>query len=314
MIARCTIPGFSTPLSRICLGTAQFGASVDRDTAFALLDRYYAMGGNFLDTAHLYGGSGKNKGEWVIGDWLRVRGIRDVVVATKGCHFDPFNPSVSRVTRSCVRADLAESRERLGLDVIPLYWLHRDNENLPIEEIVEFCEELRREGWIQEYGLSNYRAERVRGALDYAKRMGYKRIFGVSNEWSLAQEHGTPYTDPSGMVLTDEALYDLQKNESLPAVPFSAAAHGYFSRLEQGGEIPPALQRYDTEENHALLPHLREIANECQATVSDVAVGYLMQSDFPTIPIVSTSSVKHLESFEKISSLQFDASVLRRFG
>lgn len=314
MIARCLFPGFPVALSKICFGTAQFGASIDRDTAFSLLDRYYEMGGNFLDTAHLYGGGGTNQGEWIIGDWLRSRGVHDVIVATKGCHFDTAQPSVSRVTRECVRADLAQSRERLGMDTIPLYWLHRDDPSKPIEEIVEFCEELRREGWIQTYGFSNYCADRVRAALAYADHMGYQRIFGVSNEWSLAEEHGAPFTDPSGMVLMDEALYALHIAEKLPAVPFTAAAHGYFARLENGAEIPPSLRRFDTEENRRLLPVLQNIAGENAVDVSDAAVAYLLQSEIPTIPVVSTSRLCHLEAFEKIASVQFDISALRKFG
>ncbi len=309
-----TVKGIPFSLAAICFGTAQFGRSISREQAFELLDCYRELGGNFIDTAHLYGGAGENRGEVIIGDWLRARGIGDMIVATKGCHFDPSNPPVSRVTRACVRADIEESLERLGLEQVPLYWLHRDNESSPIEEIVEFCEELRREGKVCCYGLSNFRAERVRGALAYADRMGYPRIFGVSNEWSLAQEHGALYTDPSGMISMDRELYRLHLRENLLAVPFSAVAHGYFAKLDAGMNPGGSLSRFDTVKNHDLLPVLRRMAAENSVSVHELSAAYLMTAEFPVIPIIATSDPAHLREFVRIVSVRMDADGLRAFA
>ncbi|MGM9653686.1 MAG: aldo/keto reductase [Eubacteriales bacterium] len=313
---RVKLPTLPYELSRVCFGTAQFGVSISREKAFALLDRFYAMGGNFIDTANVYGRwapGGLNRGEQIIGEWLRTRGVRDVIVATKGCHFAPLAPSVSRVNERCARADAEESLRTLGLSVLPLYWLHRDDESRPVEEIVEFCEQMRRDGWILRYGFSNYRAHRVRAALAYADRMGYERIFAVSNEWSLAEEHGAPFTDPSGMVLMDGELFSLHRTENLPVIPFTAAAHGYFARLDAGAALPPSLSRFDTAENRALLSRLRELAAETGADVPDIAVAYLLNTPLSAIPIVSTSDEDHLASFARIASLRFPTEELRAF-
>jgi len=313
---RITLPTLPYELSSLCFGTAQFGVSISEETAFALMDDFVRMGGNFLDTANVYARwtpSGENLGEQIIGRWLRSRGVKDVIVATKGCHFAPKEPSVSRVNEQCAREDAESSLRALGLEVLPLYWLHRDDETKPIEEIVEFCEQLKREGKILRYGLSNYSADRIAGALAYADRMGYERIFAVSNEWSLAEEHAPAFVSPSGMKLMDGAEYALHLRENLPVIPFTAAAHGYFARLDAGEELAGNQQRFDCPENRALLPKLRRIAGQCGVTVSDAAVAYLLQQPIPVIPIVSTSRRQHLAAFDRISSLTFDIAELRRF-
>lgn len=314
---RIQLPALPYEVSRVCLGTAQFGDCINEYTAFELLDDFVRMGGNFLDTANVYARwtpSGENRGEQILGRWLKSRGVRDVIVATKGCHHDVRRPQISRVREECAREDAESSLRALGLEVLPLYWLHRDDESRPIEEIIEFCEKLKREGKILRYGLSNYRTDRIRTALAYADRMGYERIFAVSNEWSLAAEHAPAHADPTGMRQMDAEEYALHCAENLPVIPFTAAAQGYFARLDAGEELRKNQKRFDCPENRALLPMLRAIAAQQGVCAADAAVGYLLQQPFPVVPIVSTSRREHLAAFAHISAMKFDIAALRRFG
>ena len=145
-------------VSPMCLGTANFGLQTDKQTAFQLLDALCEVGGNFLDTANVYckwvPGKG-NCSERIIGEWLRERKPRDMVVATKGGHYSFLRPWVSRVTEKAVRADLEESLRTLSKDCIDFYWLHRDNEALSPEEISDFMERLVQEGKIRWWGISS---------------------------------------------------------------------------------------------------------------------------------------------------------------
>ena len=135
------IPGTPLRVSAVCLGTAKFGGAVSESDAFRLLDAFCDGGGRMIDTANVYGRAvdGTNLGERIIGRWLRRGGHDGVTVATKGGHFDGKAPSVSRVTREAVFADVEESLQTLGVPAIDLYWLHRDNEQRPAGEIIEFC-------------------------------------------------------------------------------------------------------------------------------------------------------------------------------
>lgn len=125
-------------LSNICLGTANFGTSLNEEMAFSLLDEFVRQGGNFIDTANVYcrwvPGNG-NSSERFLGNWLKSRGAyNDVVIATKGAHYDMAHPEISRVTEEAIRFDIEESSQTMGLDVLDFYWLHRDDENKPIEK------------------------------------------------------------------------------------------------------------------------------------------------------------------------------------
>ena len=141
-------------VSRICLGTAGFGDKLDQEKSFEVLDAFIRAGGNFIDTANVYckwlEGHG-NCSEQIIGKWLKDRGAEGkVIVATKGAHYSFEDPGRSRVNREDIRADLDESCRTLGKDEIDFYWLHRDDPEKPVEEIVDILEELKKEGFADE--------------------------------------------------------------------------------------------------------------------------------------------------------------------
>ena len=107
-------------LSGLCLGTASMGSDglsgAPLDRAFSILDMYYTMGGRFLDTANVYGRwgvDGTNASEKCIGMWLASRGITDMTITSKCCHYLPEAHDTSRVDRACALADLDESRRSM---------------------------------------------------------------------------------------------------------------------------------------------------------------------------------------------------------
>ena len=95
-----------------------------------------------------------------------------MIVATKGAHYSFENPGRSRVNREDIRADLDESLRTLGTEVIDFYWLHRDDPEKPVEEIVDILEEMQKEGRIRYFGFSNYRTDRpISGAWQESIRV-----------------------------------------------------------------------------------------------------------------------------------------------
>ena len=134
-----SIPGVKRQAAVICLGTAPMGTSQAHDDAFRIMDMYAEMGGNFLDTARVYGQSeeGVSLSERCVGEWIRSRGMRgSVVLGTKGAHYN-VRTHERRLSRADILADCEASLRDLDVDFIDIYWLHRDDDTRPVEEIVD---------------------------------------------------------------------------------------------------------------------------------------------------------------------------------
>ena len=141
-------------VSRILLGTGNFKAKLSKEAAFDVMSSYVEAGGNFIDTANFYCRwlpDTDNCAEQFIGEWLRKEGHRkDVVIATKGGHPHALTGRW-RADREHITEDLEESLRTLGVDCVDLYWFHRDNKDLPIEErgtvlFSPFCYNPQRQG------------------------------------------------------------------------------------------------------------------------------------------------------------------------
>ena len=169
-----TLDGIPAKLSRIVQGSVMV-SSDDQDAANALLDAVYEHGGRTFDTAHGYGGG---KSERALGAWITSRGIRDeVVILGKGAH--PYDGR-ARVTPEDITSDLHESLERMGVDVIDLYVLHRDNTDVPVGPLVEVLNEHQRAGKIRQFGGSNWTTARIGEANQYAAEHGLNPFTVIS--------------------------------------------------------------------------------------------------------------------------------------
>ena len=168
-----TIPNTDLKVSALCLGAGGLGTRVSPKDSLRLLDEFVQQGGNFLDTAHIYAAwvpGGEGVSERVIGHWLRTRRIReDIIVGTKGGHPHLYSMDVPRLSPAEIAQDLQESLERLHVDTIDLYWLHRDDPNRPVAELIETLTEAVRQNKIRYFGFSNWTVGRMRAALDYAR-------------------------------------------------------------------------------------------------------------------------------------------------
>ena len=175
----------------LCLGTGNFGAALDQDAAFALLDAYLDQGGNFLDSAQVYcdwiPDNERSSSEKIIGRWMKERRNRDrLVIATKGAHPDLATMQIPRMSRAEIEADLHASLRHLQTDVIDLYWLHRDDPARPVAEILETLNAAVQAGKIRAFGCSNWRAERLQAANEYAATHGLHGFVASQVLWNLA--------------------------------------------------------------------------------------------------------------------------------
>ncbi len=310
-----TLPTFPTPLTAVCLGTANFGGSFDEKRSFEQLDLYYDMGGRFLDTANVYGGwsaGGLGASERMIGKWLKMRQVGDMVITSKCVHWAPDAPSVSRVNRKDAMHDLDESRSALGIDTIPIYLTHRDDPDVDVRVIVDFMAEMVEKGYVTRFGFSNYTADRVKNAVEYMGSDWKKLFVGVSNEWSLheeatcAENGGKTEVTSTGMVQTDLELWQMHREMGIPLIPFSASAHGFYAKVKNPDELSTA--------EHEVYEQLCDEAEKSGVSVNTVSVAYILNSGVPAIPVVAVSSEKQLREFEEIACWKYDLSYLSAFA
>lgn len=296
-----TIEGIARPIVRLVLGCGGLGAgALVGDRAMELLDDFVARGGNCLDTAHVYGDGAS---EATIGRWLARRGgRREVVVVTKGAHPPATTPAA-------VRPELAESLERLGCDQVDLYLLHRDDPDVPVAEFVDALDEVRRLGWTQAVGVSNWSLERLVAAREDAARRGRTRPVALSNHLSLAELTRPPFAGGCGVGVSD--LGPLAESR-VAVLSWSARAHGYFARqgTSVGGSGP-----WEGVENAARRARAEELAARRGTTADPVALAWLLAVSPTTFPIVGSRSPE--ETAGLFAALEFDmdaAEVAFLFG
>lgn len=302
--------------SAICLGTGQLGSTVDKKTSFELLDAFVDMGGNFIDTAHVYADwipGEKSASEKTIGRWLKERGIRDkVIIGTKGAHPELSTMHIQRLSRDEIVKDLNESLEYLQTDYIDLYWLHRDDPKRPVADILETLNDQVLAGKIRYFGCSNWRPHRIREALEYAQKNGLKAFVANQMMWSYALPNKEGIKDKTLVPMDEEGL-ELHRQTGMAAIPYSSQAKGFFTKLSISGLeglSDDMKEVYYNDENMQRFKRAKKIAEEMAISINQVALAYLISQPFTTIPIVGCYTVQKLKDSIGAGDLELDKKTL----
>ncbi|MBA3868143.1 MAG: aldo/keto reductase [Chloroflexota bacterium] len=297
-----TIPNTELRVSQICLGSAEFGAGLTSKDAFSLLDAFIAEGGNFIDTAHVYSDwipGTKSTSEKFIGQWLKKSGMReDIIIATKGAHPELTSMNVSRLSKDDIEQDVSESLEYLQIDTIDLYWLHRDDVNIPVGEIIDALNEQVWLGNIRYFGCSNWTFNRIREALIYATDKNVDGFVANQPLWSLAAADMSQIPDQT-LVSMDEEGLAFHKRTRLAAIPYTSQAKGFFSKVERSGSAGLSegdRKVYFSEINKKRLLRVQELAKKYGVGVNEIALSYLLSQPFTTIPVVGSKTTEQLKS------------------
>lgn len=304
-------------VSTICMGGVTVINEHDKDYCFDLLDKYIELGGNFIDTANIYGkwlSQKKNTSELNIGAWIKERKNRHkLIIGTKGGHPHIETMSVSRLSKEEVARDLDESLKALETDYIDIYWLHRDDENLAVSYIIEYLNEFIEEGKIRYFGLSNWKLNRIREALDYANQRQIRGPIANQMMWSLATINKDNLSDKT-LVCMDDETFNLHKNRNIPAIPYSSQANGFFEKLKQHGsgitnEKVKAI--YHNDENLKRYRRVIKLASELNRSITEISLGYLISQTFTTVPIIGSRTIEQLESSLKAGDMCLSEEMIR---
>jgi len=175
-------------VSRLCLGTVNFGWKTTEDEAFVIMDQAHELGINFFDTANTYGGTlGKGGTESLIGRWLAQGGGRRERTVLGSKVFNSFSdwPNDGRLSAFHIRHACDASLQRLGTDRIDLYQMHYYDPATPLDEIWEAMEVLHTQGKVLYVGVSNFAGWQVVTAQEVARRRGLFGVVSGQSEYSL---------------------------------------------------------------------------------------------------------------------------------
>lgn len=290
-------------VSVIALGSTDFGGKISAEQSTDFLDAYFELGGNFVDTARVYGNfpdKGDGKSELVIGKWMDDRRIRDkIFLSTKGGHPDLDTMHIGRLSRGEIMDDFNRSLDCLRTDRVDIYWLHRDDISRPVGDIMETLTAIAESGGAGMIGVSNWTPARIIEANEYANSHGLHPLNANQVQFSLARQIVNRDTT---MCTMDDACYKMHREAGMPLVAFSSQAKGFFAKLAGQGEAglsPKARDRYYYPENLAVFERVLKVCDQTGLSAGAVAMAWLMAQPFPVYPIVGVSRMEHLEALKE---------------
>ena len=293
-------------VSRLCLGTMNFGPEASESNSWAIMDRALDLGVNFFDTANVYGWKlGEGWTEQIVGRWLKQgKGRRDkVVLATKVFGRMGEWPNHSRLSALHIRRACEESLQRLGTDHLDLYQMHHVDRESPWEEIWQAMEQLVREGKILYVGSSNFAGWHLAQAQELARS---RRFLGLVSE---------------------QSLYNLMERtvelEVVPAcqaygiglIPWSPLARGLLA-----GALQPATvgRRADEDLKKTVQQHRRKLEAyekfclDLGEQPADVALAWLLHQPAVTAPIIGPRTLEQVNGSMRALTLTLSSKQLKR--
>lgn len=285
-----------------CMGMSHaYGAPADKGDMRELLAEAVDMGYTFFDTAEVYGTpENPHDNEELVGEALKPY-RNQVVLATKfGIHFDMESRQVNKplVTDSrpeVIRASVENSLKRLGTDHIDLYYQHRVDPAVPIEEVADVMQKLIQEGKITHWGLSEAKEETIRRAHTVCP------VTAIQNRYSM-------------MARWYEELFPVLEELKIGYVAFSPLANGFLSarygkesKFEEGTDYRSVMPQFTpeaVEQNQKLLKLIRAVAEGKQATPGQIALAWMLCKKPYLVPIPGTRKPDRLRENAGAAEIQ----------
>jgi 1-deoxyxylulose-5-phosphate synthase len=292
-------------VSRLCLGCMTYGLpdrgthawTLDENASRPFLRRALDLGINFFDTANSYS---DGTSEEIVGRALREFGRRDeIVVATKV--FFPWRkgPNGGGLSRKAIMTAIDASLQRLGMDYVDLYQIHRWDTQTPIEETLEALHDLVKAGKVRYIGASSMYAWQFSKALYLADRHGWTRFASMQNHYNLIVRE------------EEREMLPLCAAEGVGVIPWSPMARGRLTRdwneSTRRSDTDQILKRLYTKTEEAdrrVAERVAEIASKRGVPRAQMALAWLLAKPVVTAPIIGASKPHHLEDAVAALSLK----------
>ncbi len=294
-MARVTSPD-GTPPSDLSFGCMQFGGKADERQSRALYRACRERGITMFDTAHVYT---EGRAEKILGTCLKDD--RDGVIVASKANFARGNSAAS------IRESCEESLGRLGIAAIDLYYLHRFDAEIPLEESLEALKGLQEAGKIRFIGLSNFAAWQVMKAEAVAEGLG-TRIDAIQPMLNLVKRQ------------VEVEILPMAQDQRIDVYPYSPLGGGLLTGKYGAGEegrlkeSERYAQRYGEEWMQATAADLAALASETGTDAATLAVAWAMRRSGVTAPIISARSVDQLLPSLAALDLDYDAALDARIA
>ena len=295
-----TIPETDLVVHELCLGSNIFGSNADKSQSHAVMDAYFSHGGNFIDTADVYNqwveGHVGGESETIIGSWMKARSNRaSMVIATKVSMMNR-RPGLSAAN---ILAACEESLNRLQTDYIDLYYSHKDDETVPMEETLGAYGQLIAEGKVRYIAASNFSPERLRLAMTVSEENYLPSYCAVQELYNLVDR--TTYESAMAQTVADLGISN---------IPFYGIARGFLSGKYRPGvdevdsKRAAGAREYATDKGYAIITAMDAISEaHNNAPLSAIALGWLRAQPTVSAPIASARTVAQLEEIIQIVEL-----------
>ena len=298
-------------VSRICLGMMSFGKpgaengvfpwARDFEDAKPIFKRAIDLGINYFDTANVYQ---MGSSEEITGKLIREYGLNrdEIVVATK-VHFDmrPGRPNGGGSSRKNIMAEIDHSLQRLGMDYVDLYQIHRLDPYTPMEEIMEALHDVVKSGKARYIGASTIFAWQLERMQQIAEKHGWTKFVSLQPQDNLIYRE------------EEREILPLCKDRKMAIVPWSPlaggrCAHPWGTVTERNkiDAVSPAVWDATNDVDKAVVDNLEKVAREHGRTMAQESLAWMLSKPEITAPIVGCTSVKHVE--DAVSALDIQIS------
>jgi predicted dehydrogenase/aryl-alcohol dehydrogenase-like predicted oxidoreductase len=299
-IPKRSIPGLDKQASAVALGFEDFRSFA---SGAILLDGFWERGGNIFDTAFVYGSGYTEK---LFGEWHTNRGTREgAVLIGKGAHTPLCYPDV-------IGKQLTQSLDRLQTDYVDVYFMHRDNLEVPVGEFVDAMDAEVKNGRIRgPFGGSNWTKERFDEAVAYAERTGKTKPMALSNNFSLS-EMLVPIWDGCVTASSDEwkQWFD---DRQVTNFSWSSQGRGFFTdRAGRDKTDNEELVRcWYNDKNFARRDRAIELAEKLGHSPIHVALAFVLAQPFPSIPLIGPRTLGELDDSLKAFDIRLTPEQVR---
>lgn len=293
-------------VSRLCLGTMNFGPQTSEPDSFVLMDRALEFGINFFDTANVYGWKlGEGWTEQIIGRWLAQGGGRrdKVVLATKVYGRMGEWPNQSRLSAVHIKRACEDSLRRLKTDWIDVYQMHHVDRETPWEEIWQAMEQLVREGKVVYVGSSNFAGWHLAQAQEAARR---RNFLGLVSEQSL-------YNLNARMIELE--VIPACEAYGIGLIPWSPLGRGLLGGVLQSdsvGRRADADLKQEMVKSRSKLEAYEGLCARIGEEPANVALAWLLHQPAVTSPIIGPRTMGQLEGAMRALSLSLDSGILKQ--
>ncbi|MCG2784797.1 MAG: aldo/keto reductase [Anaerolineae bacterium] len=293
-------------VSRLCLGTMNFGPHTEEKDSFAIMDKALDLGINFFDTANVYGWkTGEGITEKIVGNWFAQGGGRreKTIIATKAFGRMGDWPNQSRLSARHIREAVEGSLKRMQTDYIDMYQFHHIDRLTPWEEIWQAMEVLVQQGKVIYVGSSNFAGWHITQAQEKAKA---RNFMGLVSEQSL-------YNLNARMVELE--VIPACKEYGLGLIPWSPLAGGLLggvlAKIEKGRRASENVQK-EIDKHRPKLEAWEQFCKEMGENPADVALAWLLKNPVVTAPIIGPRTDEQLTGALRALEIEFSEDALKK--